>query len=592
MADAVGHGKRVVELIDRFLSSDMLRGESDTLNRSRFLVSVVFIAVAVSLAFLCFHVYSNDLTRAAFVGASIVPLLFTLVVLRRPGTLVPATHYLLAIILTSIVVSPMLDPDAPHLFLGSIVLPLVAVTAGGVRAGLIWTPIVVLALGTGAVLADADLSERSVRWSSVIVAASVGVGISLSEEFRQRARQQALSQRQRANQHEVQQLEAERALETSEVLLTKAFQLSTSLLVLCELATGKIVEINESFTRILGWETSEALGKLPTDLNLWAAPEDRASLASLFVERETRSSVEIRVRTKSGQFVWLLSVATVFDLDGEAHVLVEGIDITERKRDEDELTRHRQLLEERVEESSEQLRESRVQLREQQQLAFVGTLAAGIAHQINNPIGGILAAAEFALLSGHSEDHEAIRTRALETTVDEARRCGRIVRNMLKFSRHEPTAKWVEDLNDIVRRAAEVTRPYVTQLGGSLEVDIRPGRLMARVSPIDIEQVLVNVIRNAAESRAAGVHVVVSTRRHGDAMSIEVADDGLGIAVTLRDRVFDPFFTTRLEAGGSGLGLSVAQGVVTDHGGTLELDSQEEKGTRITVRLPLDSTES
>ncbi len=592
MADTVGQRNRVLEQLDRFLSPEVLRGELGTLNRSRFLVSVVFIAVAACLAFLCFHLLSNDLRRAAFIGAAIIPLLSTLVVLRRPGALVIATHFLLTVGLTTIVVSPMLKPDAPHLFLGIIVLPLVAVTGGGVRAGLIWTSVVVLVLGTGAILVDADLSERSVRWSSVIVAVAVGLGISLSEEFRQRAKQHVRWQRERADHHEVERLEAERALASSQVVLAKAFQISPSLLILCEQATGRIIETNESFTRILGWEISEAIGKSLTDLNIWVAPEDRASLTTAFIDKRVASSVEVRVRTKSGQYVWLLTVATIFDLDGAPHILAEAIDITDRKRNEEELASHRQRLEERVEERSEQLRESRVQLREQQQLAVVGTLAAGIAHQINNPIGGILAAAEFALLNVDSEDSETVRTRALETTVEEARRCGQIVRNMLKFSRHEPTAKWVEDLNDIVRRAAEVTRPYVTQRGGTLELDVRPGQLMAKVSPIDIEQVLVNVIRNAAESRTAGVHIMVSTRRHGDAMSIEVADDGLGIAAGVRERIFDPFFTTRLGAGGSGLGLSVAQGVVTDHGGTLELDSQEEKGTRVTVRLPLDSAES
>ena len=133
---------------------------------------------------------------------------------------------------------------------------------------------------------------------------------------------------------------------------------------------------------------------------------------------------------------------------------------------------------------------------------------------------------------------------------------------MLKFSRQEPTAKWIEDVNDIVRRAAEVTRPYVMKLGGSLEIDIGPVALMANLSPIDIEQVLVNVIRNAAESREGGARVVVSTRRNGDEMSIEVADDGIGVSPGDRDHVFESFFTTRLEQGGTGLGLSIADGIV------------------------------
>jgi signal transduction histidine kinase len=283
----------------------------------------------------------------------------------------------------------------------------------------------------------------------------------------------------------------------------------------------------------------------------------------------------------------LLASADILERDGHSHVFAQGVDITERKRANDTLDRYRLLLEERVEERSEQLRDSRLQLRDQQQLAAVGTLAAGLAHQINNPIGSMLAAAELALLNDEEPDREELRTRALVTTVDEARRCGRIVSNMLKFSRHEPTAKWVEDLNDIVRRAAELTRQYVTKTGGTLEVKLNPGALPARVSPIDIEQVLVNLIRNAAESSERGANVIVSTQEHGGGMSIEVADDGDGVAPEDRDHVFAPFFTTRLESGGSGLGLSVAQGIVVDHGGTIEFNCEPEKGTRVVVRIPL-----
>ncbi|MEO1933208.1 MAG: ATP-binding protein [Myxococcales bacterium] len=121
---------------------------------------------------------------------------------------------------------------------------------------------------------------------------------------------------------------------------------------------------------------------------------------------------------------------------------------------------------------------------------------------------------------------------------------------MAATARVEPTAKWVEDLNDIVRCAAELTRAYVVERAGSLEIDTLLERLPARVSRIDVEQVLVNVIRNAAESRVGRAQVVVSTRRHGDSeTSTEVSADGTGIAEKDRDRVFDPFFTTRLDLG-------------------------------------------
>jgi PAS domain S-box-containing protein len=196
-------------------------------------------------------------------------------------------------------------------------------------------------------------------------------------------------------------------------------------MILSELATGHIIRINESFARVSGWSQEEALGKTLTELNAWAAPEDRDRLLELVVDTKHTSTVELRLRGKSGTEIWMLASGAIVELDGVAHVLVQAIDITERKHGEQALERYRHLLENRVEERSERLRESGVKLQEKQRLAMVGTLTAGIAHQINNPIGGIMAAAELALLSDDSPDREMLRTRALETTVEEAGRCGR-----------------------------------------------------------------------------------------------------------------------------------------------------------------------
>ena len=593
MTDGKTNPSRVLEAADRLLSGEMLAADARTVHRARFLAMVVSATVVVSLGFLVWHVQRAELLRTVFVGASIVPVLLTFWILRRTKWLGVATHYLLTVLLGMIVLSPVLSADAPKIFLGVIVIPLVAVAAGGIRVGLSWTVVVGVVLAMSAIGFDMPDAERLVAWNSVIVAIGVGIAAVFFEESRQRAKRKVDQIARHVDQQSTQRVEAEAALASSQAILASAFEFTPAVLILSELATGQIVRINESFSRVSGWSEAEVLGKTLTELNAWIAPEDRDRLFELVVDKEPTSTVELRLRGQGGRQIWLLASAAIVELDGAAHVLAQGVDITERKRDEEQLERYRRLLEDRVEERSEQLRESRVMLQEQQRLAAIGTLTAGIAHQINNPIGGIMAAAELALMSDDAPDREMLRTRALETTLEESRRCAQIIRNMLKFSRHEPTAKWVEDLNDIVRRAAELTRSYVVERGGSLDIDILPGPLLAQVSPIDIEQVLVNVIRNAAESRVGGARVAVSTRRNGSSeMTIEVSDDGAGIAEKDRDHVFDPFFTTRLDIGGSGLGLSVAHGVVEDHGGVLDLDSRPEKGTRVVVRLPLYQDET
>lgn len=172
-------------------------------------------------------------------------------------------------------------------------------------------------------------------------------------------------------------------------------------------------------------------------------------------------------------------------------------------------------------------------------------------------------------------------------TLDAANRIGRIVKSLLKFARHEATPKWHEDLEQIVHRSSELGRHYVEGRGGKLVVTSSHEPLPAILSPIEIEQVLINLIHNAIQAQPGGGEVRVRTRREGDFALIEVEDDGCGIAPESLQHIFDPFFTTRLRDGGSGLGLSVVHGVVVDHGGSITVDSHPDYGTRIHIRLPL-----
>jgi len=124
------------------------------------------------------------------------------------------------------------------------------------------------------------------------------------------------------------------------------------------------------------------------------------------------------------------------------------------------------------------------------------------AHQINNPIASIMASAEYALLAAPESDDggTAIRDEALRSVISEAARCGQIVRNVLRFARQQPTARWIEDLVPLVGRTATLCRDDVADHGGELQISLHDTRLPALVSPIEIEQVLVNLIRNAAEA--------------------------------------------------------------------------------------------
>lgn len=241
-------------------------------------------------------------------------------------------------------------------------------------------------------------------------------------------------------------------------------------------------------------------------------------------------------------------------------------------------------LEQLVEDRTQALIESREQLRRADRLASVGTLAAGVAHQINNPVGAILLGAQYALGSGDDPGREQIYREALESSADNAKRCGYIVQNLLRFARNDSTEKTLLDLNDI-------TRESISGLGevmNRFDLMLCEDRLPIVASGIEIEQVIVNLAQNALESgQPASRAVDIHTELRGDLAILHVTDHGHGIKDDDRERIFDPFFTTRISEGGTGLGLSLVHEILQEHGGIVEVHSKLGEGTRFSISLPI-----
>lgn len=265
-----------------------------------------------------------------------------------------------------------------------------------------------------------------------------------------------------------------------------------------------------------------------------------------------------------------------------------GVDTTDRRAAENDLARHQDDLEALVRERSNELALSQRRLVDAERLASVGTLAAGVAHQINNPIGAILMSSEYALQCEGDGDEREIWRSALVTNVEHAERCGNIVRSILHFSAGERADKWPADLGDILSRVCRLSEVYAKEHSASIDLALEEKELMVLLSPIEMEQVFVNLIRNAIESGDGGVCVSVAATRVAEMVVVTIADDGHGIEPDRLKFVFDPFYTTRTQRGGTGLGLSVARGIVIDHGGEMRIDSLGKgRGTTVTVKLPL-----
>jgi len=582
--------------------------DAPALGRARGFVAVGLGASAFAVASALFHAGTGQPERSLFIVACTpltwlalaVPHLTARSAIRRtaaggraaaPPSLRPALAMLLGVLLFTTSLAPLFSQAPYQVSISITIVPLLAAALGGWRTGALWTGLALEDLAAMSVATSGDPVRGLVAWNAIVVAATVGVGGCLVEAAWARARREADLANREADGLARARDEKEAELRAGRELLAHAFRRMPALLVLSDMTTGLITEVNEHFERLTGWSADEARGRTLSDLGVWVSPEDRTRILGLILDRGATRDIEIALRTKSGDEIWLLAAADLFELNGRAHVLAQGVDVTDRRRAEQALAASRKRLEERVVEESDKRRASQRELRAQRQLASIGTLAAGIAHQINNPIASIMASAEYALVAAPEcgNGGAAIRDEALKSVVSEAARCGKIVKNVLRFARQQPTARWVEDVGPLARQTAMLCRSYVIEHGGELVVETGDESLPALVSPIEIEQVLVNLIRNAAESLDGEGTVAVRAARHEDRLEIAVDDTGRGMAPDVLEHLFAPFFTTRVHHGGTGLGLSFAHGVVVDHGGEIRVESEPGKGTRIRILLPLAS---
>jgi two-component system NtrC family sensor kinase len=228
----------------------------------------------------------------------------------------------------------------------------------------------------------------------------------------------------------------------------------------------------------------------------------------------------------------------------------------------------------------------RQQLLQSEKMIAVGQLVAGVAHEINNPLTGVMGYSQ--LLLARDIDDQAKKD--AEGIYREAERATRIVRHLLSFARmHQPERRPV-DINATLRESVELKAYELRVNNILLETDLDAGLPMTNADPHQLQQVFLNLITNAEqamlEDRGSGL-LKISTQLAGDKIRIVFADNGPGIPAGMRDRVFDPFFTTKDVGKGTGLGLSVCYGVAEDHGGSVWAEPTQDRGATIIMELPV-----
>jgi two-component system NtrC family sensor kinase len=258
-----------------------------------------------------------------------------------------------------------------------------------------------------------------------------------------------------------------------------------------------------------------------------------------------------------------------------------------------ELDLERQGLERKVEERTRQLKDAQRRLIQSDRLASLGRLAGTVAHEINNPISAVLNLSvlmerilgEKGIPPGREEEFRGY----LRQVSGETERVGRIVSELLAFSRRAAPQRAPSDLNAVVLRTVSILRHKLELADVEARIDADPELPLVECDASQMEQVVMNLVANAAEAMTGGGHVVVRTRRVPDAESVEIAveDDGPGIPDEHLQRIFEPFFSTKEGGKSLGLGLAVVYGIVDAHHGEIDVASKVGKGTTFRITLPV-----
>jgi PAS domain S-box-containing protein len=331
-------------------------------------------------------------------------------------------------------------------------------------------------------------------------------------------------------------------------------------------ADGHMLTVNRAAAEFLGRDPAD----LTTDdmLSFYHHPEDQEKVRARLeaaVERHDAFGVLARVRNADGEYRRLLLRGKPrFDSAGEFLGLVgAAFDVTETM----------------VAKASQHRSE---------RLATIGTLATGIAREIDSPLAAIRSAAEGAITSLDRAPNFRCMEQSLKRILVQADRASKISSNLLHFAQSEPGEREIRDLNALVMEMVDQLRGNIRAAQASVECQLDPNLPNVPLARTEMIYVITNLLQNAVESSERPVHVSVRTELRGEQVLLTISDDGDGIPEDMLTRIFDPFFTTRRHGGGTGLGLSLVQRIMRDHEGTIEVQSTVDRGTSFILSLPTE----
>ena len=371
------------------------------------------------------------------------------------------------------------------------------------------------------------------------------------------------------------------ALQESEERLRTVFETFPDPVTIIQAEDGRCVDINSAFTRVTGWTAEDVIGKTAAHLDIWHNPKESEKLTAGIAQQGKIENLEAKFRLKDGSVITVLMSAVMIRLKDKPHILTITRDISDLKSAQKE---------------REQLK---TQLIQAQKMEAIGTLAGGIAHDFNNILGAIIGYAEMALYDTQKDSME-------HYNIDQVLRAGHrakdLVKQILAFSRKSEQDKKIISLTPIIEEALKLLR---ASLPTTIEIkqNIEPNLDAIFADPTQMHQVMMNLCTNSAHAMGdtSGIlnvelhNVDLNLKKAaqypelnpGPYVKLSIGDTGHGMDSATMDRIFDPYFTTKEQDKGTGMGLAVAHGIIKGHGGVIRVQSTPGKGTRFDILFPV-----
>ena len=366
----------------------------------------------------------------------------------------------------------------------------------------------------------------------------------------------------------------QRQLRASEELYRALFEQARDGIGLVRLSDHHLVEANNTACQILGVRQQECVDHDIRELFHTTTPNAQPELMMMPNGQPVGES-ELVIQTPRGQSVPVAVSFTPLATDGEELMIMSLRDLSIRKQ-----------LEADREEMQRQLYQS-------SKLASVGELSAGVAHEINNPLNGVINFAQ--LLKDEETPRSEFEQQMIDGIIEEGERIAQIVRGLLAFARTDTHELRQVHFADSIKTSIALFGRQFEKDGIDVEIDLEPDLPLVRADSSRLRQVVVNLISNAHHALKTKPGATVEQKlfritarragKNGEIVRVEFYDNGVGIKREDLGKVFDPFFTTRRESGGTGLGLSISFGIVRDFGGTINVESEEGKFTRFIIEL-------